>query len=56
MREQAAPRFDKAKILRSLTVAPVHKDVLRTVLRDDEQYTLDQARGLIVQFASRKVN
>lgn len=56
MKEQAAPTFDKAKILRSLAVAPVHKDVLRTVLRDGEQYTLDQTRGLIEQFAQRKVN
>lgn len=56
MKNQAAPTYGKAQILRSLNVAPVHKDVLRTMLRDDETYTLDQARGLINEFTNRKVN
>jgi len=56
VKNQAAPKFSKQQIIRSLKIAPVQKDVLRTVLRDDETYTLDQARRLIKEFASRKVN
>lgn len=55
MKNQKAPKFSKAQIIRSLNIAPVQKDVLRTLLRDDESYTLDQARRLIKEFASRKV-
>jgi hypothetical protein len=56
MKNQEAPTFGKQQILRSLRIAPVRKDVLRTLLRDDERYTLDQAHSLIEQFANRKVN
>ena len=56
MKNREAPKFGKQQLLRSLKIAPVRKDALRALLRDDEQYTLDQARALIEQFASRKVN
>lgn len=55
MKNETAPKFSKTQILRSLKIAPVQKDVLRTLLRGDETYTLDQARKLIDKFASRKV-
>jgi len=56
MKHEETPKFGKTQILRSLKIAPVRKDVLRALLRDEEQYTLDQAHALIEQFASRKVN
>ena len=54
-KDKAAPKFSKAQLLRSLNFTPVQKDVLRTVLKDDEQYTLDQAHKLIEDYAKRKV-
>lgn len=55
MKNEAAPKFSKAQIVRSLKFTPVQKDVLRTLLQDDEGYTLDQARRVIDEFAIRKV-
>lgn len=53
--KQAAPKFTKQQFLKSTNFSRVEKDVLRALMKDDELYTLDQAKKLVENFAKRKV-
>lgn len=53
--KQAVPKFTKQQFLKSANFSRVEKDVLRALMKDDELYTLDQAKKLVENFAKRKV-
>ncbi|WP_169729999.1 hypothetical protein [Thermicanus aegyptius] len=54
--KKAAVKFTKEQFLKSANFTPVQKDVLSSLLKDDEAYTLDQVQKLIEDFAKRTVN
>lgn len=47
--------FSKEQFLKSKNFSPVQKDVLRSILKDDEYYTLDQVKKMVEDFGKRKV-
>jgi hypothetical protein len=47
--------FTKQQFLRSAIFTPLQKDVLRTILSDDESYTVEQVHKMINDYAKRKV-
>ena len=53
--KKAAVKFTKQQFLKSANFTPVQKDVLRTILKDGETYTLDQVQKLVEDYARRKV-
>lgn len=52
---QPGVTFTKQQFLKSATFTPVQKDVLRTLLRDDETYTLEQVKKMVEDYAKRTV-
>lgn len=53
--EKAAPKFTKQQFLKAANFSQVERDVLRALMKDDESYTLDQAKKLVDDFSKRKV-
>lgn len=47
--------FGKEQILSSKSFTALEKDVLQAVLADSQEYTLDQAKAEIEQYAKRRV-
>ena len=54
-KDKTAPKFSKQQLLRSLNFTLIQKDVLRAVLKDGEEYSLDQAKKAIEDYAKRTV-
>ena len=53
--KQAAPKFTKQQFLKSANFSRVEKDVLRALMKEDELYTLEQAKKMVIDFAKRTV-
>lgn len=53
--KQASIKFTKQQFLKSANFTPIQKDVLRSILKDDQTYTLDEVKKLVEDFAKRKV-
>lgn len=54
-KKPAAAMFTKQQFLKSANFTRTQKYVLQAVLRDDETYTLDQAKKLVENYAKRTV-
>lgn len=54
-KKKAGVRFTKQQFLKSANLTPVQKDVLRSILKDDQTYTLQEVKKLVEEFAKRKV-
>lgn len=50
-----ASKYTKQQIVTSSRFTPVERDVLIVLLKDDETYTLDQARAVLEEFARKEV-
>lgn len=50
-----AAKYTKQQIVTSNRFAPVERDILSVLLKDDETYTLDQARAVLEEFARKEV-
>jgi len=53
--EKSAAKFSIQQFLISAYFSQVERDVLRALMKDDEKYTLDQAKKMVSDFAKRKV-
>ena len=53
--ETAAPKFSKQQFLKAANFTRIERDVLRSFLRDDEMYTLQQVEKMLNDFKQRKV-
>ena len=54
-KKKAGVTFTKQQFLKSANFTSVQKDVLRTLLKDDETYTLDHVKQMVEDFAKRTV-
>jgi len=48
-------KYTKQQIVTSSRFTPVERDVLIVLLKDDETYTLDQARAVLEEFLHKEV-
>lgn len=53
--KKAAVTFSKQQFLKSANFTPIQKDILRSILKDDECYTLEQVKRMVEDFVKRKV-
>lgn len=52
--DQAAPVYSKEQLVKSKTLG-LPKDAVAAILKDDQQYTREQAVQLVTEFLERKV-
>jgi len=52
---KTAAKYTKQQIVTSNRFAPVERDILSVLLKDEETYTLDQARAVLEEFARKEV-
>lgn len=52
---KTAAKYTKQQIVTSNQFAPVEHDILSVLLKDDETYTLEQARAVLDTFARMEV-
>jgi curli biogenesis system outer membrane secretion channel CsgG len=53
--KRETPKFTKRQIVKSGHFAPVERDVLQALMNEKENYTIDQAKKLVGDYAKRKV-
>ncbi|MNP68132.1 hypothetical protein D3C76_1640410 [compost metagenome] len=49
------PAFGKDQILSSKSFTALEKDVLQAILAEGQEYTLDQAKAEVEEYAKRRV-
>ena len=51
-----APKFTKQQFRKAENFSLVERDALQALMKDNETYTMDQAKRLVSEYAKRKVN
>lgn len=52
---KTAAQYTKQQIVTSSRFTPVERDILSVLLKDDETYTIEQARAVLEEFLRKEV-